>query len=152
MSMDAEYVNVFNGLIADFTVLYQKARLYHWTVNGPTFFELHEQFERLYKDAAETIDTLAERMMALGHRPLGTLTEALDTTRLSEEEGHPDPQEMVQSIVVDLEKLSRVTAEAAETAEKAGDRPTTNMLDEFAHRQEKRAWMFRAYLGQTAAV
>ena len=38
-----------NKEIANFSVLYTKIHNYHWFVNGPHFFELHQKLEELYK-------------------------------------------------------------------------------------------------------
>ena len=62
-----------NILLSDHQVLYQKLRNYHWNVKGPLFFGLHQKFEEMYLTAAETVDALAERIVALGDAPVSTL-------------------------------------------------------------------------------
>ncbi len=37
--------NALNTLLADYQVLYQRLRNYHWNVKGPLFFGLHVKFE-----------------------------------------------------------------------------------------------------------
>jgi starvation-inducible DNA-binding protein len=67
------------ALQSDYAILYQKLRAYHWTVRGEQFFLLHELFEKLYHQAADAQDGLAERMVALGFPPARTLKEQLTT-------------------------------------------------------------------------
>ena len=55
-----------NLLLANYSVYYQKLRNYHWNVQGSDFFDLHEQFEMLYTEALNSIDSIAERIRALG--------------------------------------------------------------------------------------
>lgn len=132
-------------LLADYQVLYQKLRGYHWTVTGPNFFGLHAKFEALYLDAAEKVDALAERLAARGTRPPVTLKEVLATTRLREDSRPPAALEMVQRLVEDLVTLNGALRSGARLAADAGDTATTNLLDGFADGQEKELWMLRAF-------
>jgi len=104
--MSNPVVTDVNALLADYTVLYQKLRNYHWNVTGPFFFGLHAQFETMYTEMAVTIDDLAERVLAAGGRPLSTLKEQLAAARLTEDTDQPDAMGMVANIVADLETLN----------------------------------------------
>ena len=135
-------------LLADYQVLYQKLRGYHWTVTGPLFFGLHAKFEALYLDAAEKVDALAERLAARGARPPVTLKEVLQLARLAEDEGRLAPLEMVKRIESDLVVLNQSLRAGARTAADAGDTATVNLLDGYADAQEKELWMLRAFGAQ----
>ena len=132
-------------LLADYLVLYQKLRGYHWTVSGPLFFGLHAKFEELYLDAAEKVDALAERLAARGARPPVTLKEALALARLKEDAGRPGATDMVRSVSADLESLARSLRATAGAASDAGDTASVNLLDGYADGQEKTLWMLRAF-------
>ncbi|MDJ0973779.1 MAG: Dps family protein [Planctomycetota bacterium] len=136
-----------NVLLADYQVWYQKLRNYHWNVKGPLFFGLHEKFEELYLDAAVKADELAERVLALGTKPLSTLREALDHARLAEDDGSPSAETMVQNLVSDIGTLNQALRATAKAAADSGDDATMNLLDPMADEQEKTAWMLRAFLG-----
>jgi starvation-inducible DNA-binding protein len=142
--MKNDLVQELNRLLADHQVSYQKLRGYHWKVRGPLFFELHAKFEALYGEAAETVDAIAERILALGGRPISTLAEGLAVARLKEDSGSPSAQEMVQNLVDDLGKLIPALRSTAET--RASDPATANLLEGFADGQEKTTWMLRAFL------
>lgn len=45
------------------------ARLAHWNVRGPNFYESHLLFGRIYETAGEKIDTLVEILRPLGYDP-----------------------------------------------------------------------------------
>jgi starvation-inducible DNA-binding protein len=143
-AVDAELA----ALLADYLVLYQKLRGYHWTVTGPLFFGLHAKFEELYLDAAEKVDALAERLAARGARPPVTLKDALALARLREDEGHPSATEMVRNVSADLVTLSSALRRAASGAAEAKDTATVNLLDGYADGQEKTLWMLRAFAAQ----
>lgn len=146
--MKTETIDALNGLIADYTVLYQKSRAYHWMVEGPSFFPLHEAFEKAYEECAKTIDELAERIRAVHGRPVLTLKQALADSAVSEDEGTPDAEEMVRRLESDFVETLQAATKAADGA----DRATASLLDEIALRQEKLAWMLRAFLGQVEAA
>jgi hypothetical protein len=45
------------------------ARMAHWNVRGPDYYEAHTLFERIYEDAAANTDELVEILRALGYTP-----------------------------------------------------------------------------------
>lgn len=139
--------DALNLLVADYQVHYQKLRNYHWNVKGPLFFGLHEKFEELYNAAALHVDALAERVLALGEKPLSTLKDQLAHARLAEDEGDPSAEAMVETTMADLSTLNDSLRATAKIAGEAGDDGTVNMLDTMADEQEQTAWMLRAFLG-----
>jgi len=144
--MNQPIVKELNGLLADYAVLYQKLRGYHWRVTGPAFFQLHEKFGELYEEAAGRADELAERVRALGGQPLSTLRELAAAARLAEDGATSEAAQMVRALAADYRALNgRLRAAAARAAE-AGDTATVNLLEEFADGQEKTAWMLSAWL------
>lgn len=48
-----------NTQLSNWFILYSKLHRFHWYVKGPHFFTLHEKFEELYNEAAETADAIA---------------------------------------------------------------------------------------------
>lgn len=140
-------VTELNGLLADYQVLYQKLRTYHWTVRGPHFFELHVKFEELYNEAALQVDELAERVLALHGQPLGTLSAQLETARLQEDPTPGDARSMVATLANDYDALNTHLRAAVRDAGEADDDGTVNLLEPMADGQEKHVWMLRAFLG-----
>ncbi len=138
--------DTLNQILADYQVLYQKLRTYHWNVTGRHFFGLHAKFEELYNDVNEKVDEVAERIRALGGKPLGTLSAQASAARLKEDDGSPDGIRMVQNVVADLEAINGFLRDAVAKAEEANDRATANLLDGFADGQEKTLWMLKAFL------
>lgn len=135
-----------NLLLADYQVLYQKLRTFHWNVKGPLFFGLHEKFEELYLQTAETVDEIAERVLALGDKPLGTLKDQLASARLSEATGDESAEQMVAAIRDDLATLDAPQRSLVEKASDAKDQSTANLIDGLCDAQEKTRWMLGAFL------
>ncbi|MFD6438392.1 DNA starvation/stationary phase protection protein [Peribacillus sp. NPDC060186] len=135
-----------NKEIANFSVLYTKIHNYHWFVNGPHFFELHQKLEELYKEVTANYDELAERLLAIGEKPVATLKEYLELTTIEEATGNENTEDMVQSVISDFEKLSEEFQEIIAVAEEE-DPVTADMLTGMKKSLNKHAWMLRAYLG-----
>jgi len=134
-----------NTLLADYQILYQKLRNYHWNVKGPLFFALHEKFEELYTGWAEFIDQIAERILMVQGVPLHTLESMLGVARLDEDESIPSAYDMVDRIIADLESLHRSSGDVVTAAEDVGDRGTANLLDDLRDGMEKDLWMLRSW-------
>ena len=59
-------VELLNGRLADAIDLGTQAKQAHWNVKGPNFIALHELFDQVAEHIEDHIDTLAERITALG--------------------------------------------------------------------------------------
>jgi starvation-inducible DNA-binding protein len=137
---------MLRALQSDYAIIYQKLRAYHWTARGPQFLMLHELFEKLYQEAAEAQDSLAERMVALDLQPAKTLKEELTFAQLKEDPTAPEGLGMVRNVLGDLESLTHLLRELAHQAGRLTDTATMNLADSIADRNEKTAWMLRALL------
>lgn len=138
-----------NNLVADATVFYYKIHNYHWNVRGRNFFTLHQQFEELYTEWAVVLDTLAERVLSLGGKPVPTLKDALERSVIAEETGSPKPAEMVDRLVKDLHTSRDRMKAVSELAQSADDKTTENILDDFIDATAKHVWMYGAWLDKT---
>ncbi|MNJ37503.1 Dps family protein [Paenibacillus bouchesdurhonensis] len=137
-----------NLQIANWTVLYTKLHHFHWYVKGPQFFTLHEKFEELYDEAAGYVDEIAERLLAIGGKPISTLKDALAQTTISEAAGNQSAEEMVAAVVADFESISQELKSGMEAAEQAEDEATGDLLLGMLSALDKHRWMLNAYLGK----
>ena len=145
-------IETLRQLEADYSVFYRKLRAFHWNVNGPAFFTLHQKFEELYTAFSTKVDMLAERALTLGGQPIPTYAAVLETARLAEVPEMPHAVGMVEVLYADLKQLNDWTRGAIEQAEDAHDIGTSSMLEDFAVEGEKEAWMLRSFLGKTESV
>ena len=145
--MSKELVKAVNQQVANWTVLYVKLHNFHWYIKGKNFFTLHAKFEELYNEANVHVDELAERILALEAKPVATMKEVLETSSLEEATGKENEEQMVQSVVEDLEKMVDELQEAIELAEEAKDEGTGDMLIAVKQSLKKHIWMLKAYLG-----
>jgi len=130
-------------LLADTYAVYLKTHGYHWNVRGPNFAALHTLFMTQYTEMWTAIDTVAERIRALGqlapqgYRSFGNLSGIQD--------GDPekDADGMLRELVADHEALIKTARAAREVA----DDVTASLIDDRIDAHEKHAWMLRASLG-----
>lgn len=146
--MSTNLHEVLNSQVANWTVLYMKLHNYHWYVKGGQFFTLHVKFEELYNEAAIHIDNIAERLLAIGGRPVATLTEVLGQSVIKEATNSESAEQMVESIVQDFDRLITELKEGMGIAEQAQDETTSDMLLAIHTSLEKHVWMLRAFLGK----
>ncbi|KIP21499.1 hypothetical protein JV16_01178 [Anoxybacillus ayderensis] len=145
--MKEKLIDIVNKQIANWNVLYVKLHNYHWYVKGPQFFTLHTKFEELYNEAALHIDELAERLLALGGKPLATMKEYLAVASVHEAKGNETAEEMVAEIVRDFETMIHELKDGMDYAGEINDETTGDMLLGIHQSLEKHVWMLKSFLG-----
>ena len=138
-------IEKLNGLVADFTVFYQKLRHYHWNVKGAQFFQLHAKFEEIYTEVGDQIDEIAERIVGLNGTPLHTLADMLKHASVKEDASLPSGADMVARTIADIEHLGTNLQAALEAAEAANDNTTFNLLDGIHDAPQGHLWMLKAW-------
>ncbi|CAM3771591.1 Dps family protein [Mesobacillus zeae] len=146
--MKNELTQSVNQQIANWSVLYIKLHNYHWYVTGPEFFTLHAKFEELYNEAGLHIDELAERLLALGDKPVATMAGCLEISSVKEAEGKETAIEMVEKIVSDFSIMIEELKKGMGTAEAANDETTGDLLLSIHSSLEKHVWMLNSFLGK----
>ncbi|MCZ4407618.1 DNA starvation/stationary phase protection protein [Cryomorphaceae bacterium 1068] len=141
-----EVVETLNALLANYAVLYQKIRNFHWNVTGGDFFDIHEKLEEEYTAAAEYIDSVAERIRILGFKPLSTLSAYIEKSDIEETEEDLSGAQMMEIIVEDYETLLSFMVDAADAAIEHGDIGTETLMREILSRTEEKHWMFTAFI------
>lgn len=142
-----ETVEGLNVYLSNLFVLFAKLHNYHWNVVGPNFFEFHEKLQELYEFVTEEIDRIAERILMLGYKPVGSLEEALEFTTLCEAKNVDITAEPIaMSVIEDFAEVLRQIRKVAELAGENNDEYTIVLLGDAIGFFEKNIWMFRAFL------
>lgn len=137
---------ILKTLLADEVILYTRLRNYHWNVNGPHFYPLHQLFEAQYDEVEAIIDEVAERIRQFGVAAPGTLAEFQQMARLKEQPGEvPAAMAMVATLAGDHEALVRFLREDIETIDDEADEVgVEDLLTGLLQQHQKMAWMLRA--------
>ena len=141
-----DLIKVLNKQVANFGVLYTKLHNFHWFVKGQNFFRLHDKFEELYDQVTGYFDEVAERILMLGERPVGTLKEFLEVTSIEEAKGNETDIEMVKATIADFKKINDELAEGLELAEKLGDDVTADLFTGIRADLQKEIWFLETFI------
>ena len=141
-----QVVSLLQERLADCTDLVTQAKQAHWNVKGPGFIALHELFDKVYENAGDYADLIAERIVQLGGIAEGTVRAAAKRTRL------PDYPLTIASGREHVEMLSRALAFFGETVRKAidqtdeiGDKGTADIFTEISRGIDKDLWFVEAH-------
>ncbi|WP_088005570.1 Dps family protein [Indiicoccus explosivorum] len=146
--MSAELNQELNKQVAMWSVMYTKLHNFHWYVKGKQFFTLHEKFEELYNESSQYLDEIAERLLALGGKPVATMQEQLELSDVKEAKKTENAEEMVDSVISDFETIMQSLKRGREISGEIGDDMTQDMLNEIHQNLEKHKWMLAAFLGE----
>lgn len=118
--------------------LYRRTHLAHWNVRGPQFPQLHLMFEEQYREIWEALDSLAERLRALGVD--------VEPRWLTAEDGQVEQEAaaIVQGLAADHRAISRDFVELERAADEAGDTGTADLAVERQRAHDQHAWMLDA--------
>lgn len=141
-----EIANDLNILLSSFQVYYQNLRGIHWNIRGKRFFDLHVKFEELYNDAQLKIDSIAERVLTIGGKPLHTFQDYVENNKIKVGKNISVDEEAVHLIVTSLSELLKIERGILNKTDEANDEGTNSLMSDFIKEQEKTIWMMQAWL------
>ena len=141
-----EIANGLSRLLADTYTLYLQTHNFHWNVEGPMFNTLHLMFMEQYTELWTALDSIAERIRALGFPAPGTYREFAELSSIQETEGVPAAMDMVGILVKGHEAVARTARTLFPMADGAADESTADLLTQRLQIHEKTAWMLRSLL------
>ena len=110
------------------------------------FQTLHLMFEEQYTELAIAVDTIAERIRALGVHAPGSYSQFSQLSSIKEETEVPKAVAMIENLTHDNEKIVQTTRSAFPVAERGNDEATIDLLTQRIQVHEKTAWMLRSLL------
>lgn len=146
-SVRKQIAHKMNLLLADTYVLYTKTQNFHWNVVDHNFYSLHQFFEEQYKELAEAIDEIAERIRMLGEHTQGSLKQFLEMTSIKESATPRHSHEMIKELIKDHDSMIRFLREMIELATKLQDEGTADLLIQRLRAHEKHMWMLHSSNG-----
>lgn len=121
-----------------------KAQNFHWNVEGEDFYQYHNMFEDIYNEVYDTIDAFAENIRKLKSYTPASLYRFSTLTNIDDEVLILSPQEMINNLLVDAEKMQEIMKSLFVEAE---EKREYGLSDFIAGRQDafaKHAWFLRA--------
>lgn len=131
-------------ILADTYRLVFKTHAYHWNVEGPLFYGLHNLTEEQYEDMFDAADEIAERIRALGKLAPMSFSAIAKKSVIEDLDGMPSAGEMIEDLVAGHERIAHRLHALAEMSEDRKDFVTHDLATERAAFHEKAAWMLRS--------
>jgi starvation-inducible DNA-binding protein len=138
---------LLNARLADAIDLAGQCKQAHWNVKGPNFSALHTLFDTLHANVNVHVDTIAERVVALGGTAMGTVHVVADATSLEAyptdiRSGHDHADRLSAAFAA----FAKNVRKAIDTAEEAGDAVTADLFTGVGAQTDKDLWMLDAHL------
>lgn len=138
---------MLNQNLADLFDLMSQTKQAHWNVKGPHFHALHLLFDTFAEGLESYVDTVAERVTALGGYANGSARMAATNSRIKE---LPTDilagKDMLQALVERYAAVGNGVREGIDTSDKAGDAATADMLTDIQRDLDQWLWFMEAHL------
>lgn len=139
-------VDALTKVLADSYAIYFKTHAFHWNVTGPTFFSLHEMFGAQYNEIWTALDTIAERIRALGGTPPSGPGALARHATIADAKGNLEANAMVRELYEGNQAALKTIKAALSAAEKAGDQASVDLMVERTDAHDKHSWMLKSSL------
>ncbi|HEY7211443.1 MAG TPA: DNA starvation/stationary phase protection protein [Bryobacteraceae bacterium] len=137
-----------NQVLADTIMLREMYKKHHWQLSGPTFYQLHLLFDAHYEKQDELVDTMAERIQALGGVAIAMPQDVAEQTRVERPPiGREEVPVQISRLLEAHELILKEAHEFAKTADDAGDDGTNDLLvSDVIRTNEAQVWFLSEHL------
>ena len=141
-----QLVEQLKVLLASTFSYYLKAHNFHWNVEGANFPQYHSLFEKVYTDAFEAVDTIAEEIRALDSYAPGSLSRYSQLSIIDDQINIPNAKSMINELIANNTSLIRELVKAYKLAESQEKLGLSNFLQDRINIHEKFGWMLLALI------
>ena len=142
----AEVCDLLNQRLADCIDLQTQCKQAHWNVKGPGFIGLHKLFDEINEAVEGYVDLIAERVVQLGGRALGTARVVAGRSVLNE---YPleavTGADHVAGLAAALSEFGRVIRTAIEETDELGDKDASDLCTDVSRDIDKWLWFVEAH-------
>ena len=140
-------VDVLNARLADAIDLQLQVKHAHWNVKGPSFYALHELFDKIAGDVEGHVDEMAERITALGGIAEGTVQAVAGRSRLEPYPlGLSEGRAHLEALAAAFARFGKSVRKAIDETAKAGDADTSDLFTGVSRAIDKNLWFVEAHL------
>lgn len=136
------------NVLADTYRLTFKSHAFHWNVEGPLFFSIHNLTEGQYENMFAAADKLAERIRAIGQMAPMTMSQIMENSVIEDDHITPTAGEMCLILASDHERVSHRLHALIKMAGQHNDPVTEDLATARAAFHEQAAWMLKAMTAQ----
>jgi starvation-inducible DNA-binding protein len=139
-------ISLLQDRLADCIDLMNQGKQAHWNVKGPSFFALHELFDKVSEETEEYVDLIAERIVQLGGIAEGTIQAVAKRSTLPQ---YPldisTGSEHVARLSHALAYFGELARRAIDQANEIRDADTADIFTEISRGVDKWTWMVEAH-------
>ncbi|HUL35981.1 MAG TPA: DNA starvation/stationary phase protection protein Dps [Candidatus Eisenbacteria bacterium] len=140
-------ISLLNLRLADGIDVHSQVKWAHWNVKGKNFYQLHLLFDSIATHLEEHIDTIAERIAAIGGVANGTVREASAKSSIQEADlAAVDGPEMVKFLVHNVGFFTNALRTAVQEADDLDDAITVDLFTTMTREMDKDLWFLEAHI------
>jgi len=137
-------------LASDFSY-YLKAHFFHWNVEGKDFYQYHKFLQKVYEDAYEAVDTIAEFIRTLDEYAPGSLSRYQELSHIQDQTKVPRAQLMLEELLHDSHIMVELLNECFAAATQENKQDIANFIAERLTATNKFIWMLSSFLKEARA-
>lgn len=133
---------LLNVLLSDLVLEYHKLQNFHWYVKGKDFFQVHAKLEELYNGVNGAVDEVAESILMIGAKPLGSMKEYLENSSIKEATNEEIKSKYIfKEVLNDFNLLLEEVKIIKKVADEEGNFLISSSMDEYIKQFTKSIWM-----------
>ena len=146
----AVVIKLLNARLADAIDLALLTKQAHWNIKGPQFIALHEMFDGFRTEVDGHVDTMAERVVQLGGTALGTTQVVARASTLAPyPTGVTSTRDHLDALIERYASVANATRAAIDTADRAGDKDSADILTGVSRGLDKALWFLEAHVQES---
>jgi starvation-inducible DNA-binding protein len=145
-TQNTQQITELNILLSSISIAVSNAKAYHWLITGKDFFELHEQFSKLYDFFGEHQDKIAERILSLKAKPIVGYSNYLKHTFIKESV-EINEDSILKEVLNSFDLLIVKACEVKKESVKLEDDETDSYMQDLIYEIQKLHWQYTAQLG-----
>jgi len=142
-----DLISTLNGTLAGLSDLYVQLKHAHWNIKGLQFIALHKLFDEQAEALEEQVDTVAERVTALGGTALGTIQDIVANSVLKAFPANLfEANLIITHLAHNFAILGEIARKNVAESERHGDVATGDVYISLARFLDKQLWFLEAHL------
>jgi starvation-inducible DNA-binding protein len=133
-------------LLATNFAYYLKAHYFHWNVEGPDFGELHKFLSKIYEDAFDAVDPIAEYIRTTEEYSPGSFERFQELSLISGQTKVPRARLMLEELAADTQVMKDLCKQVFDTATADGRDDVANFAADRLGQHGKYLWQIKSYL------
>jgi starvation-inducible DNA-binding protein len=139
-------IALLQARLSDALDLEAQTKQAHWNVKGRDFIQLHELFDKAHGIVEDNVDTIAERITALGGVADGRVQTTAKSSNYEYSLETRSGDQHLKALAAVLAQFGKNVRKDIDTAIEIGDTVTADVFIEISRDIDKQLWLVEAHL------